>query len=267
MLFGGFLVPKIGWKGAFLVFGLSGMVYACVAFVRMRRLDRFIDKVEERHNAIGSADDISMLSDDECNALDYSLTEEETATKRNKNGSLWTARTTPTDLADQLSSLRQTPTRSHAAHITTNIGFFTFQNWLGIYMQGSLGFSISDTGAYLFLPWFMTAIVAYFGETLPESHSRPPNAAVACETNRHDYRDHDPRFLAASSWRTSASPYPTPRYSSPKTSKSSPSLPSLSLSVPKPHQSPESTRIYKTTPLPAGSILGHHQHRRAYLAV
>ena len=180
MLFGGFLVPKIGWKGAFLVFGLSGMVYACVAFVRMRRLDRFIDKVEERHNAIGSADDISMLSDDECNALDYLLTEEETATKEEQerfdvdcedySNRTWLINSR---LSVKLQLLVVT-----LAHITTNIGFFTFQNWLGIYMQGSLGFSISDTGAYLFLPWFMTAIVAYFGGKLCQKairdHQMPP---------------------------------------------------------------------------------------------
>ena len=179
MLFGGFLVPKIGWKGAFLVFGLSGMVYACVAFVRMRRLDRFIDKVEERHNAIGSADDISMLSDDECSALDYSLTEE-TATKEEQerfdvdcedySNRTWLINSR---LSVKLQLLVVT-----LAHITTNIGFFTFQNWLGIYMQGSLGFSISDTGAYLFLPWFMTAIVAYFGGKLCQKairdHQMPP---------------------------------------------------------------------------------------------
>ena len=179
MLFGGFLVPKIGWKGAFLVFGLSGMVYACVAFVRMRRLDRFIDKVEERHNAIGSADDISMLSDDECSALDYSLTEE-TATKEEQerfdvdcedySNRTWLINSR---LSVKLQLLVVT-----LAHITTNIGFFTFQNWLGIYMQGSLGFSISDTGAYLFLPWFMTAMVAYFGGKLCQKairdHQMPP---------------------------------------------------------------------------------------------
>ena len=180
MLFGGFLVPKIGWKGAFLVFGLSGMVYACVAFVRMRRLDRFIDKVEERHNAIGSADDISMLSDDECNALDYLLTEEETATKEEQerfdvdcedySNRTWLINSR---LSVKLQLLVVT-----LAHITTNIGFFTFQNWLGIYMQGSLGFSTSDTGAYLFLPWFMTAMVAYFGGKLCQKairdHQMPP---------------------------------------------------------------------------------------------
>ena len=179
MLFGGFLVPKIGWKGAFLVFGLSGMVYACVAFVRMIRLDRFIDKVEERHNAIGSADDISMLSDDECSALDYSLTEE-TATKEEQerfdvdcedySNRTWLINSR---LSVKLQLLVVT-----LAHITTNIGFFTFQNWLGIYMQGSLGFSISDTGAYLFLPWFMTAIIAYFGGKLCQKairdHQMPP---------------------------------------------------------------------------------------------
>jgi len=154
MLFGGFLVSKIGWKGAFLVFGLSGMVYACVAFVRMRRLDRFIDKVEERHNAIGSADNISMLSDDECNALDYLLTEEETATKEEQERFVVDCEdySNRTWLINFRLSVKLQLLVVTLAHITTNIGFFTFQNWLGIYMQGSLGFSISDTGAYLFLP-------------------------------------------------------------------------------------------------------------------
>ena len=180
MLFSGFLVPKIGWKGAFLVFGLSGMVYACVAFVRMRRLDRFIDKVEERHNAIGSADNISMLSDGECNALDYSLTEEETATKEEQERFVVDCEdySNRTWLINSRLSVKLQLLVVTLAHITTNIGFFTFQNWLGIYMQGSLGFSISDTGAYLFLPWSMTAIVAYFGGKLCQKairdHQMPP---------------------------------------------------------------------------------------------
>lgn len=166
MLFGGFLVPVIGWKGAFFVFGLSGMVYAVIAFMRLRRLDRFIEKVEERHNPFSSSmvGDIPMLSEDECVALDSSLTEETVSNEEQARFDIacedYSNRTwlknSPLSVKFQLLVVT-------LAHIMTNIGFFTFQNWLGIYMQGSLGFSVSDTGAYLFLPWFMTALVAYFG--------------------------------------------------------------------------------------------------------
>jgi ACS family sodium-dependent inorganic phosphate cotransporter-like MFS transporter 9 len=182
MLFGGFLVPAIGWKGAFFAFGLGGMVYAIVAHIRLRRLDRFIDKVEERHNnpAFVDGGDIPMLSEDECAALDSSFTETKTKEEEEEEEGTFASEerarqvfdascedySNRTWLMNSSLSVKLQLLVVTLTHIMTNIGFFTFQNWLGIYMQGSLGFSVSDTGAYLFLPWFMTALVAYFGGKL-----------------------------------------------------------------------------------------------------
>ena len=186
MLLGGFLVPAIGWKGAFFAFGLGGMVYAIVAHIRLRRLDRFIDKVEERHNNPAFVDgggDIPMLSEEECAALDSSFTkmtkegeaedgekEEGTIVREERARQAFDAScedySNRTWLMNSSLSVKLQLLVVTLTHIMTNIGFFTFQNWLGIYMQGSLGFSVSDTGAYLFLPWFMTALVAYFGGKL-----------------------------------------------------------------------------------------------------
>ena len=123
----------IGWKGAFFVFGLSGMVYAVIAYMRLRRLDRFIEKVEERHNPFSSSmvDDIPMLSEDECVALDSSLAEETVSNEEQARFDIacedYSNRTwlknSPLSVKFQLLVVT-------LAHIMTNIGFFTFQNWL-----------------------------------------------------------------------------------------------------------------------------------------
>ena len=107
---------------------------------------------------------------------------------------MWTARTTQPDLADQLSSLRQTPTpRSHARphhdqhrllHLSKLARYIYARQFRLFHLRHrrlSVPSVVHDRYSRVF-----------WGETLPESHSRPPNAAVACETNRHDYRDHDP---------------------------------------------------------------------------
>ena len=162
-IFGGFLVPIIGWKGAFFVFGSCGMVYAVIAFIRLRRLDKFIEKVynnnrdfnESNNNSLGGLNEeesttIKIATEDEAYSKDVNINQ-----INNKNWFLLSSVSMKLQLGVVLFS-----------HIMTNVGFFTFQNWLGIYMQGALGFSVSDTGAFLFLPWFMTALVAFYGGKL-----------------------------------------------------------------------------------------------------
>ena len=137
-----------------------------------------------------------MLSEDECVALDSSLTEETNSNEEQARFDIacedYSNRTwlknSPLSVKFQLLVVTLRPHHD-------NIGFFTFQNWLGIYMQGSLGFSVSDTGAYFVPPWFMTALVAYFGGKFCQKAIRdfqtPPwkTRQIAMTVS-----DHDPRL-------------------------------------------------------------------------